>query len=125
MSKLAELIAKGEIPAEELLEADVLIKRAEFVKNALEACKKTIKFSLGEQKVSCYEYCDFSGDYSSWGECTLDGFLIFYTNHEGEHEIGRCNLNSFEDVFNAISNSAISFDLCRFLQEQIAKVQKM
>lgn len=125
MSKLAELIAKGEIPAEELLEADVLIKRAEFVKKALDACKKTIKFSLGENNVSCYEFCDFSGDYSSWAECTYEGFLIFYTNHESEHEIGRCNLNSFEDVFNAISNSAISFDLCRFLQEQIAKVQKM
>ena len=119
MNKLAKMIADGSISVEELSEATKLIERAELVVKGLEACKKTVLFPLGETEVSCYHYTDRAGEYSAWGHCTIHGTFICYCNWGGNHEIGRCNLLDFKDVFMAFENEEFAHDLKRFLTEQI------
>ena len=119
MNKLAKMIADGSISVKELSEAAKLIERAELVVKGLEACKKNIAIPLGESEVSCYIYTDRAGEYSAWGHCTSDGTFICYCNWGGNHEIGRCNLLDFKDVFMAFENEEFAHDLKRFLTEQI------
>ena len=121
MNKLAKLIADGEIAVEDLANARKLIERAEFVKNGIEACKETIQFPLGKTTVECYSYMDLAGEYESWGTCTIDGEFICYCNWGGNHEIGRCNLLDYSEVFMAFENKEFAFDLKRFLTQQIDK----
>ena len=121
MNKLATLIANGEITVEELANAQELIERAKLVTNGITACKKTISFVLGVNKTNCYHYMDSAGEYESWGECTNEGVLTCYCNWGGTHEIGKCNLTNFTEVFMAFDKSEFAHDLSRFLQKQIEK----
>ncbi len=119
MNKLETLIANGAIDLEELAEATALIERAKLVSAGIEACKKTITIPLGSDSVSCYNYMDSFGEYESWANCGKDGVVIFYSNWGGNHEIGRCNITSFEDVYKAFSNMELAHDLKRFLEGKI------
>ena len=119
MNSLAKMIAEGKITVEELANAETLIERAKFVRKAIQACKKTITFPLGISTISCYDYTDRAGEYHSWGECTNDGVFTCYCNWGGDHKIGFCNLTNFAEVFIALGDAAFSYDLERFLKEQI------
>lgn len=124
MGKMTELIANGTLKAEDLLEARELIARAEFVEEAMEACKKNIVFSFAKDSVRCYDYMDNAGEYMSWGFCTKDGIFTCCCNWGGNHEIGSCDLKSFESVFMALDNEDFKADLKRFLVLQIDQAQK-
>lgn len=121
MNKLANLIANGEITVEELANATELIERAELVTKGIEACKKTIVFSLGKKEIECYSYMDSAGEYQAWGSCTNDGVFTCSCNWGGNHVIGSCNLTDYKDVFMAFENSEFKHDLRRFLTWQIEK----
>lgn len=121
MNKIATLIAKGEITVEDLASANELIERAELVMNGIEACKKTLSFSFGVSSIYCYSYTDRAGEYEASGECFDDGTFICYCNWGGYHEIGRCNLTNFAEVFMAFENREFACDLRRFLLQQIEK----
>lgn len=124
MTNLVNLINNGTITIEELAQAPQLIERAQLVIKGLEACKKTIKFNLGVTNVSCYSYTDRAGEYSSWGDCTVDGVFTCYCNWGGNHQIGQVNLLDSAAVFAAFNNSEFSHDLERFLKEQIEAATK-
>ena len=121
MNKLATMVANGEITVEELANIEKLIERAKLVKNGVEACKKTITFPLGKSRINCYSYMDSAGEYEAWGSVSIDGTFICDTNWGGTHEIGRCNINDFKDVFMAFENGEFAADLARFLNQQIEK----
>ncbi len=121
MKKLVEMIASGEISAEDLANAQDLIERANLVKQALEAVSKNLVFPLGVDNVSCYSYMDRAGEYYAYGMCSRDGVVRFYSNWGGNHLIGSCNLNDFSSVFMAFENQELAGDLRRFLEAQIAK----
>ena len=123
MNKIAKLIADGKITVEELKDAQELIERAELVIKGVEACKKTLKFPLGEEKLNCYKYVDSFGEYEAWGTCTNTGIFTCHCNWGGTHQIGTCNLTDFNEVFLAFENSEFSSDLKRFLLEQIEKAK--
>ena len=122
MGKLLEMIARGEISAEELANASELINRAAFVKEGIEACQKTILFPLGTKEIKCYEYTDSAGEYQAWGTCRNDGLFSCYCNWGGNHLIGECNLSNFEEVFKSLDNKEFKHDLQRFLNLQISKL---
>ena len=121
MMKLANLIANGTISVEDLANAAELIERAKFVREGLEACKKTLLFPLGTDKLNCYEYIDRAGEYSSWGTVTCDGIFTCWCNWGGNHEIGRVDLTNPGEVFMTFENQEFAHDLKRFLKEQIEK----
>lgn len=121
MNNLAKLITDGKITVEDLANGAELIERAKFVKEGLEACKKTLKFPIGETTISCYSYMDSAGEYEAWGECTNAGVFTCSCNWGGNHQIGGCNLLDFKDVFLAFENSNFAPDLKRFLEFQIRK----
>ena len=125
MSKLAEMISNEEITVEELAGAKDLIARAEFVTKGIEACKKTLLFSLGETQIQCYSYTDSAGEYSAWGSCTNDGILKMSCNWGGNHQTGSCNLLIFKSVFLAFENEEFAYDLKRFLERQIEKAKEL
>jgi hypothetical protein len=122
MNKLAELIANGEITVDELADAEELIVRAKLVTQGIEACKKNIVFPLASSSVSCYRYTAF-GEYEAWGECTIAGTFTCFSNWGGNHEIGRCNLTNFKEVFLAFDQKEFGGDLKRFLEEQVEKAK--
>jgi hypothetical protein len=124
MNKLAEMIAKNLIDPEDLVEAEELIQRSMLVSEGLKACQKNIQFPMGVSEVSCYQYTDSAGEYSSWGYCTHDGLFTCFCNWGGEHEIGKCYLNNFKDVFIAFENKEFKYDLERFLNNQIKEARK-
>lgn len=124
MNKLATLIANGEITIQELANATDLIERAQLVTNGIEACKKTLAFHFGETQISCYQYMDSAGEYEAWGTVDTSGLFICYTNWGGNHEIGRCDLTNFMEVFLAFEKNEFSSDLKRFLKWQIEKATK-
>ncbi len=120
MNKLVQMIVEGKITVEELAGASELIERAKLVKEGLEACKKNIKFPLGETStVSCYRFMDRAGEYEAWGECTIDGMFTCHSNWGGNHVIGSCNITSYKDVFMALDDEKLGIDLKRFLRQQI------
>ena len=123
MGKLKELIATGEISVEEVKDARELIERAELVAQGIKACKKVMLFPLGTSSVDCYSYMDSAGEYEAWGVCTSDGTFTCFCNWGGNHEIGRCNLTSFEEVFKAFDNDEFASDLNRFLKEKIKEAE--
>lgn len=123
MNKLAKLISTGEITVEELASASKLIERANLVINGLTACKKTLVFPFGVNVIFCYSYTDTVGEYSAWGSCTSDGIFTCSCNWGGDHVIGRCNLNNFEEVFMAFEIDDFDHNLRRFLEQQINKAK--
>lgn len=122
-NKLVTLIANEEISVEELANAPKLIDRASFVVKAIEACKKTLVFSVGTEEIGCYTYTDRAGEYYAWGNCTHEGVFRCCCNWGGDHEIGRVNILSFKEVFLALNDNEFEADLTRFLNEQIEKVE--
>ena len=123
MNKLAKLIANGDITVEELASATELIERARFVTEGIEACKKTLSFGIGVKRIKCYNFTDSFGEYHAWGDCTSDGIFTCYCNWGGDHEIGRCNLMDFAEVFMAFENKDFASSLRNFLCEQIDKAR--
>lgn len=123
-SKLAELIVNGTISIEELADAHEFIERAKLVRDGLMACTKTLLFPFGKNEISAYRYMDRAGEYESWGTVSRDGIFSCWCNWGGDHEIGKVDLNDFNAVFLALENSEFTFDLTRFLQEQIDKVKE-
>lgn len=123
MNKLATLIAKGSITVEELASAKELIERAELVMKGIQACKKTLTFGLGVKSIRCYHYIDSAGEYEAWGNCTTDGMFTCHCNWGGNHEIGRCNLMNFDEVFMAFENKEFASALRSFLLQQIDKAK--
>lgn len=124
MNKIEDLIANGTITVKDLVEATELIERAKLVSAGIEACKKTITIPLGSDSVSCYNYMDRFGEYESWAKCEKDGRVTFYSNWGGNHEIGSCNITSFEEVYKAFSNTELASDLKRFLKQKIEESEK-
>lgn len=123
--KLTELIANGTVTIEDLANAPELIERAKFVKEGLEACRKTLVFPIGVLEQPCYDYTDRAGEYSSWGSVTNNGIFTCWCNWGGNHEIGKLNLNHDEEVFLAFDNTELACDLKRFLNEQIEKAKSV
>ena len=121
MNKLAKLIAEGTITVEELANAEKLIERAKLVTEGINACKKTLVFPFGTKEITCYEYTDSAGEYSSWGSCTNDGVFTCSCNWGGNHKTGSCNLTNFSEVFMAFENNEFAHDLAKFLRQQIEK----
>lgn len=119
MNKLAEIVANGEIDVEELNRASEFIERAQFVKDAIEACKKTIVFPLGTEGIKCY-FNEKRGSKKVWGYCTVAGIfkLSGHFKFPGEYDI---NILSFKEVFLALDTEDISEDLRSFLEQQIEK----
>ena len=122
--KLANLISNGTISVEELANAPALIERAKLVTDGLKACTKTLLFPLGTEELCCYSYTDRAGEYSAWGRVSRNGVFTIWCNWGGDHEVGRVNLNNPADVFMAFENEDFSWDLKRFLEEQIQKAKK-
>lgn len=121
MNQTARENANGAKSVQEQDILNELMERERFVKKAVEACKKTIVFPIGVNKISCYSYTDSAGEYESWGECTQDGIFTCWCNWGREHIVGCCNLTSAEDVFQVFENEYFKDDLKRFLEEQIRK----
>ncbi len=118
---LANMIANGTISVEELANSTKLIERARLVSDGLAACRKTLLFPLGTEKLHCYDYTDRAGEYSAWGSVSRNGTFTCWCNWGGDHEIGRINLNNPAEVFMAFENDEFAHDLKRFLNEQIEK----
>ena len=124
MNKLTTLVANGIITPEDLIAGNELIRRAEFVSKAIEACKETLMFPVGMRSIECYSYADAEGEYKAWGNCNIDGVFTCYCNLRGNHKIGECNLINFAQVFIALEKNEFKKDLNRFLREQIDKKDK-
>lgn len=124
MGNLVKLILDGVISVEDLADAPELIERAALVKEAVAACQKTISFPLGKDEVFCYDYTDRAGEYSAWGTVYHNGVFVCECNWGGNHEIGRVDLTSSTELFKALGDEAFSYDLERFLREQIEKAKK-
>ncbi len=132
MSKLKELIARGELSVEELVavsEEDAatkskLVERAKLVIKGLEACKQTLHIPNGEIDVECYYYENAKFNYKAWGIYYDDGFLYLYSNLVGSTKI--VDLNDAADVFMALDDFlfGIGNDLERFLSQQIEKASQ-
>ena len=123
MNKIVDLIELNELSIEELAKADYLVKRAELVKEGLEACKKTISFPLGVKKQECYHE-KFRTDYEAWAIVENDGSITFYNNNSTNQIAGSTNLTSEKEVFMAFENKDIARDLEHFLQIQIMQVNQ-
>ncbi len=119
--KLVSLIANGTISVADLANAPTLIERAKLVNDGIDACTKTLCFPFGKDEIQAYSYMDRAGEYESWGTVSHDGIFTCWCNWGGNHEIGRVNLLSANDVFMAFENSEFAADLKRFLSEQISK----
>lgn len=119
MNKIANLLAAGEIQPADLVGANELIERANLVHAAMEQLSKKILFPLGTQSVTCYDYTDRAGEYSAWGNCNIYGDFTCCSNWGGDHVIGRCNLLSFDSIFNAFDKPEFSNDLERFLKSML------
>ena len=117
-------VRNGTLSLEELERLPALIARAKFVREASEACKRTLSFSLGEDRIQCYQYMDRCGEYESWGMITPDGTLSIRTSWGGMQEI--CNVNVLDPkaLFLALEDEKGSRDLERFLREQIEKANQ-
>ena len=101
-------------------------EREKFVREGMKACRSTITFPLGENEAECYSYTDPKGNYSSWGNCTLDGDFVCFSDWGGIPLIGKCNLFDFSDIIKALEKKdKFSEDLERFLSQQIEKVKSM
>lgn len=124
MNKIVEMIISGKITVAELEETPELIERAKFVTKAIAACKKTISFPLGTEKINCYSYMDSAGEYEAWGTCDIKGLFICSSNWGGSHVIGEVNLTNPEKVFLALDDEHFSHDLKRFLIKQIELAEK-
>ena len=124
MGNLVNMVANGTISIEELEDAERLFKRAKLVEDGIKACKKTIRIPKGQEKVHCYSFMAHGGDYEAIGYCMKDGTFICYSIGGEKHEVGRCNLNSFEDVFLAFENTIFAEDLRFFLETEINKAEE-
>lgn len=124
MSNIMQLISEGKITVEDLASVPKIIERAKLVKEALEACSKTIVFPFGEYEICCYEYTDRAGEYHSWGKVANNGYFTCYSNWGGNHTIGHVNLFDSHAVLLALDDIEFSNDLLRFLTEQIEKVKE-
>ena len=125
MSKLLDLLKKGEITLEEITAVPDLIERAKFVQQALEACKKTLLFPMGSITIPCYNYTDSAGEYEAWGEISHNGVLTMWSNWGGNHQIGQVNLNQPYDILKSLDDKEFGHDLKRFLDEQIKKAENI
>ena len=123
MNKVANLISDGTITVEDLANSKNLIEQAEFVKEALEACKKTLAFPLGLSQLDCYSYIDTAGEYESWGIVTNDGIFTCFCNWGGNHMTGQCDLKAYSNVFLHLDTDEFGCDLKRFLSQQIEKAK--
>lgn len=122
-NKIADLIVNGTITVEELSKADELIKLAQYTVEAVEACKKTIVFHVGETEIACIDYWDTAGEAHFWGKCKNDGTFTGYTNWGGDHALGTCNLTKFNDVFISLERGEMRYCLRTFLDQQIEKTK--
>lgn len=116
---LSQMVASGEITVDELSQADKLIKRAKLVRIGLAACKRNLVFPLGETEIKCYDYFESLSEYESWGKCSITGNFVVYSNWNGQHKVGECNLTDFQSVFLSFENKEFSKEIERFLKQQI------
>ena len=119
-NKIVELINNGTISLRDLVDASDLIEKTKFVNEAVEACKKTLFFPVGEDVIQCFDHV--KGNYHFTGWCTREGEFSLNSNLSEMKFVGCCNILDFYDVFRNL-DTEMKTGLEIFLKEQIQKAK--
>lgn len=122
MNRIVKLAAWGEIPLQDLIEAEPLIGMARLALEGTEAFLQKTKIPEGHKEVECYHYIDTFYEYESWGTYDVYGFFNCYTSWGGYRKVGSCNMHDPKDAFKILAfapESELARNLKRFLKRQL------